>query len=113
MSKNFIALGVLFISICIIFSGCGEIVGTVTSEEDKFIGVWVTDSIYDRLVFSSDGRCRKFRYDGTWSVHNGKITLTYAIVTKPYNYTYNYSFGNNTLTLTNVDSGISMIYTKQ
>ena len=113
MSKNFIALGALFILIFIILSGCGNMVGTVMTEEDKFIGVWETDSIYDRLVFSSNGRCEKFRYSGTWNVHDGEITLTYAIVKKPYSYTYYYSFGNNTLTLTNVDTGISMTYTKR
>jgi hypothetical protein len=86
---------------------------TVMSEEDKFMGTWNTEDIYERLTFYSTERCRKFRYEGTWSLQDNIITITYAAGSNPHTYRYYYSFGNNTMTLTNVDTDVSTVYTKQ
>jgi hypothetical protein len=113
MNKLLIIFGIIVIFIC--FSGCTDLGSTVTSEEDKFIGTWSTESIYEQLTFYSNERCRKFRYEGTWSIQDDIITITYAAGSKPYSYRYYYYyyyFYNNTMTLKNVDTDISTVYTK-
>ncbi|UCH71697.1 MAG: hypothetical protein JSW62_04680 [Thermoplasmatales archaeon] len=103
MEKQLAILLVSFLLITVGLSGCilDEIVGTSTSsEKNRFVGTWVTDSLYDRLVLLENGKCKKFTYDGTWVVENDKIILTYAAGSKPHNYTYYYFFHDDNVNLT-------------
>jgi len=117
MNKNLLILGVAALLIPVVgLSGCNEIIGSkILTDGEKLVGTWTTDSPYDTLTLYSSGKCKKFTYDGTWSIQNGKLVLIYAAGSNPHEYTYGYSFSNNnnTLTLTNIDTGHSLVHTRK
>jgi hypothetical protein len=113
MEKHLMIILVGFSFICYSLSGCEQ--AAVKSNVNSLVGTWVTDSIYDTLRLDSDGRCMKFTYEGTWSIEEDRLTLVYTVHSRPYTYAYDYYFSdfNNTLTLTSVDSGYSITYTRR
>ena len=113
MNKHLVVLGMAVLLLIVGLSGCEQV--GIQSEENRFAGTWKTDSLYDTLTLRSEGTCKKFTYDGTWSIKDGKFTLIYTARTNPQTYIYEYSFSNNnnTLTLTNIDTGTPLVYTKQ
>lgn len=119
MNKNLSILGIAVLLITVVgLSGCNEIIGSkILTDEEKLVGTWRTDSLYDMLTLYSNGKCKKFTYDGTWSIQDGKLVLIYAIALgkNPHEHTHDYSFSNNnnTLTLTNIDTGYTLVHTRK
>ena len=100
------------------FSGCEELIGsTAVTENEILVGTWMTESYYDTLTLYSNGKCRKFRYEGTWSLENGKLVLRYSIALDKDSYRYIYDYylsnDNNTLTVTNIETDHTLVYTRK
>lgn len=118
-NRLLIALTMSFILLIVIgFSGCEELTGSTTlTESDILVGTWMTDSYYDALTLYSNGKCRKFRYDGTWSLENGKLVLIYSITVGKNErrdiYDYYLSNDNNTLTVTNIETDHTLVYNRK
>jgi len=116
-NRLIIAVTTSFILLTVVgLSGCDELTGSTTrTEGDKLVGTWLTDDYYDALTLYSNGKCMKFRYEGTWSLENGKLVLVYAIGKNPHRYIYDYSFSNdtNTLTVTNIETDYTLVYTRK
>ena len=118
-NRLLIALTMSFILLAVVvFSGCEELTGsTALTENDILVGTWMTDSYYDTLTLYSNGKCRKFRYDGTWSLENGKLVIMYSIAVgkEQYRYIYDYylSNDNNTLTVTNIETDHTLVYNRK
>lgn len=114
MNKHLLILGIAILLICVGLSGCNEQTGT-SSEENKFLGTW-TDNTGEITTFYSDGTFTSKLWNvtgtGTWEIKDGKLKTVFigGILLD-----YDYSFSNNdeTLTLTNVDTGSIYVYTKQ
>ena len=106
-----LTIGVLFI--CNSLSGCEQ--SAVESKVNKIVGTWITDSVYDTLRLNSDGSCRKFTYDGTWSIEGNRLTLVYTVHSRSYTHEYDFYFTNfnNSLTLVTVNSGHRLTYSRQ
>ena len=118
-NRLLIALTMSFILLAVVgFSGCEELMGsTALTENDILVGTWMTDSYYDTITLYSNGKCRKFRYDGTWSLENGKLVIMYSIAVgkEQYRYIYDYylSNDNNTLTVTNIETDHTLVYNRK
>ena len=118
-NRLLIALTISFILLAVVgFSGCEELMGSTTlTESDILVGTWMTDSYYDTLTLYSNGKCRKFRYDGTWSLENGKLVLKYSIAVGKNErrdiYDYHLSNDNNTLTVTNIETDHTLVYNRK
>lgn len=115
MNKIIMICGVIFLMLSMFLSGCNESGISIDGDGSKLVGTWRTDSVYDALTLNSNGKCKKFTYDGTWFLEDEKLVINYEVRNKPYEYTYYYSFSdnNNTLSLTNIDSGYTIIYSRK
>ena len=115
MNRIIMLSGVIFLMLLMFLSGCFESGITLEDAGSKLVGTWRTDSVYDTLILSSNGKCKKFTYDGTWFLEDDKLIINYEMRNKPYEYTYYYSFSdnNNTLSLTNVDNDYTIIYSRK
>ena len=113
MKKYLIILMISVLFICNSLSGCEQ--AAVKSGVNRLVGAWITDSVYDTLRLNSDGSCRKFTYEGTWSAEGNRLVLVYTVHSRSYTHEYDYYFSNfnNTLTLITVDSGYRIVYTRQ
>jgi len=74
---------------------------------DKFIGAWSEEETVS-ITFFSDGTYSSGG-DGTFELSDGKLVLTNLGDT----FEYSFSDDDNTLTLTNIDTGVVTILTKQ
>jgi len=74
---------------------------------DKFIGAWGEEEAVS-ITFFSDGTYSSGG-DGTFELSDGKLVLTNLGDT----FEYSFSDDDNTLTLTNIDTGVVTILTKQ
>lgn len=114
MNKQLLIVGIAILLLAVGLSGCNEQTGT-SSEENKFLGTW-TDNTGEITTFYSDGTFTSKLWNvtgtGTWEIKDGKLKTVFigGILLD-----YDYSFSNNdeTLTLTNVDTGSIYVYTKQ
>jgi len=114
MKKQLVIIGIVALLVCVGLSGCNEQTGT-SSEENKFLGTW-KDNTGEITAFYSDGTFTSKLWNvtgtGTWEIKDGKLKTVFigGILLD-----YDYSLSNNdeTLTLTNVDTGSTYVYTKQ
>jgi len=118
MNKHLlIAVTTSFILLAVVgLSGCDELTGSTTlTEENKLVGTWLTDDYYDTLTLYSNGKCMKFTHEGTWKLENGKLVLVYAIGKNTLRQIFDYSFSNenNTLTVTNIETDYTLVYTRK
>jgi len=74
---------------------------------DKFIGAWSEGETVS-ITFSSDGTYSSGG-DGTFELSDGKLVL----INLGDTFEYSFSDDDNTLTLTNIDTGVVTILTKQ
>jgi hypothetical protein len=85
--------------------------------DSRFFGNWYNESIPDIITtYFSDGtyEISPMQVSGTWETKDGKLISLVSnepdIIKKSY---YSFTNNNNTLTLTDVDSGYSVIQIKQ
>ena len=116
MNKNFIISSMILLLLFMSFSGCYDRGGvTLMGDDNRIVGTWVTDSPYDTLTFTANGKFKKFIYDGSWEIEDEILTTIHEMRSKPIENSYYYSFSddNSTLTLTGVDTGYTLIYSKK
>jgi len=82
--------------------------------ENKFVGTWQTGSGISRsaITFFSDGTGSLASGSTVWMIKNGKLVVYWG---EGIALTYNYSFsnGDTILTLIDVNSDLTTVYTKQ
>ena len=88
------------------------------SERNKFIGTWKTTSdvpsINWTMTLFSDGSCTGAVTANTWAVKDGKLVFMKTTQDDTFAGAFHYIFSSNTtLTLTDVNTGTSKVYTKQ
>jgi hypothetical protein len=117
MKKQLIIIGILSIIVSIGLSGCNQESNLSNKEKDKFIGTWngiVLALGIDEMtiILSSDSTVTMGTFSGTWEIKDGKLFFTFddggLLV-------FSYVFSNNdrTLTITDIDTDVSSVLTKQ
>ncbi|GAH17355.1 unnamed protein product [marine sediment metagenome] len=113
MKKKLLIVGIVAILlICVGLSGCNE-QSSESSEENKFLGTWIND-VGEITIFHENGTTTSILGDlqgtGTWKLENDSLIITFGLIL-----TFDYSFSNNdeTLTLINVDTGLTFVHIKQ
>ena len=87
-------------------------------ERNKFIGTWKTTSevpsINWTMTLFSDGTCNGAVTGNTWALKDGKLVFIATTQDGTVVGAFNYIFSNTTtLTLTDVNTARSKVYTKQ
>jgi predicted secreted protein len=118
IQKKLIILILGFILLCITFSGCNQQGNSIDLEEKKFIGTWKTTSevisINWTITLFSDGSCIGAVPGNTWALQDGKLVFMTTTQNSTVVGVYNYVFSTNTtLSLTDVNTGVPKVYTKQ
>lgn len=110
MTKKLLIVGIVAILlICVGLSGCNE----QSSEENKFLGTWINET-GETTIFHENGTTTSILGDlqgmGTWKLENDRLIITFGLLL-----TFDYSFSNNdeTLTLINMDTGLTFVNIKQ
>lgn len=109
MKKQLVIVGAILL-LAVGLSGCNE----QSSEESKFLGTWI-DNTGETTIFHEDGTTTSILGDlqgtGTWKLENDRLIITFQGLIL----TFDYSFSNNdeTLTLINVDTGLTFVNIKQ
>jgi len=109
MNKHLITLGIAILLICVGLSGCLD-------GESKFVGTWSYGAAKDTRTFYSDGKYVVSDYDGTWELKDEKLHVIFSMpMLGEISKTYNYAFSNNdnTLTLTEIKSGETRVFSRQ
>ena len=113
MNKHLLVSGIAVLLICVGLSGCTDTVTNI-GLDSRFTGTWQEQQFHiGYFTFFSDGTGSMSGLSSIWDLKSGKLVIT--TVEGEYTLTYDYVFSNNdnTLTLTDVGLGTSMIYTKQ
>jgi len=125
MKKYFVVLGVIVLVVCVGLSGCNQISNLFLSEEDKFVGLWVSEGFLEAptvIGFSSNGTLSitvqvgllNFSSSGgSWELDEGILTMELEDFILLTTYTYTFEEENTKLTLTEIDSGDSYLLTKK
>ena len=110
MDEKLLIFGIVVLLLAVGLSGCNE----QSSEESKFLGTWIDDT-GETTIFHEDGTTTSILGDlqgtGTWKLENDRLIITFQGLIL----TFDYSFSNNdeTLTLINVDTGLTFVNIKQ
>ena len=117
MQKQFIIIGIATILVCVGLSGCNEVSNTSNTEKNKFIGTWhgtvpAFGIDENTIKFFSNNTLTINTLSGTWDIEDNKLVLTFndgGLLE------YSYLFSNNdrTLTITDIDTKVTSILTKQ
>lgn len=113
MKTPLITMAVTLIFLFLVLGGCNDL-NNISSEEEKFIGTWVTIGENPlSFNFSSDGTGSFSGASLNWELKDGKFVI--KLMPGEVIFTYDYSFldNGNTLTLTDLQVGKSLIYYKQ
>lgn len=118
IQKKLLLLSIGVFLICITLSGCNQLSNAGDSERNKFIGTWKTTSdvpsINWTMTLFSDGSCTGAVIANTWAVKDGKLVFMKTTQDGTFAGAFHYIFSSNTtLTLTDVNTGTSKVYTKQ
>lgn len=117
MNKKIVVIGIFILTIVVGLSGCinnDNIVEDENNELNNFLGTWKTDSYVTlkTLTFFSDGTGSSSSVSIYWDLKDDKLVID---LLNGLRYTYDYTFTNDsdTLTLTDVNTGKSTTYIKQ
>ena len=118
IQRKLIILSIGVFLIFTTFSGCNQLSNTLETERNKFIGTWKTSSevpsINWTMTLFSDGTCSGAVTGDTWALKEGKLVFIATTQDGTVVGEYYYFFPNNTtLTLTDVNTGGSKVYSKQ
>lgn len=110
MNKKILSVVVMLVLLAVLFAGCNG----QSSEENKFVGTWEA-SEYNVITFFSDGTCSGGVPGSKYEIKDGKLVFLMYSGGNEFSYAYDYSFSNDdkTLTLTSVNIGNTVVYTKQ
>jgi hypothetical protein len=130
MKKQLIIMGIIFLLVCVGFSGCTS--NSLDTDKNKFLGTWNTEIKENEtsmfivipctyITFYSNGT---FRFGlptvlsidiGTWDIKDGKFIFAdeASLPNQQFICTYQFSNNDRTLTITYIDEKITSILTKQ
>lgn len=117
MEKQLVIIGIIAILVCVGFSGCTS--NPLDSERNKFIGTWkgTDNSMYTPIeitfIFFSDGTLTASVWGatGTYEIKDGKLVMTFSESQLVFSYLF--SNGGNTLSITDISGQSTMVFTKQ
>lgn len=110
MKKHVVVIGLVVLLVSVGFSGCNQIMNLISPEKNKFIGTW--NGTRYNYVFFSDDTFSAGEINGTWQVKDGLLVLT-VLGSSQIAYTYAFSNGDKTLTLTIAGGTSSEVFIKQ
>ena len=115
MKKQLIIIGITLLLLAVGLSGCNEDGNTVNTEKNKFVGTWqnTTLGFTTTITLFSNGTCKVMTGNGTWDLKDGKLVITLRVNDKSTTYTYAFFNNDRTLSLTEDNSVITYIFTKQ
>jgi hypothetical protein len=123
IEKRIIILGICAILLSVGLSGCDQISNLFLTDEGRIIGTWEGNwgNLPTRFIFATNGTVQsivdfiEFQYTGkgTWEISDGKLTLEIMDFIPSTKYTYAFSEGDSTLTLTTLNSDTSYELKKQ
>lgn len=125
IKKQLLFIGVLSLLVSVVFSGCNQISDMFLTDEKRFLGTWESEEMWlgapTVVVFASDGTFTStiefFEFQttikGEWVMNDGVITIELENFMSATNYSYQFSEGSSTLTLTEVDGSDSFLLRKQ
>ena len=108
MKKQLVIIGFVTLLICIEVSGCSSLM----SDKDKFVGTWKSPGGEISVLFY-DGTLTVAGVSGTWQVKDNMLVIAMANLPTQSTYSYAFSNGDKTVTLTDKVTGISTVYSKQ
>ena len=126
--KKHLIIGIAFLLICVVLSGCNEQQTTTNSEksdEDRITGTWFISELFENntrtitYIFSPDttykviGTYKNYTesFNGTWKIENNKLIVT--IEGRTLIGDYQFSNNDKTLTITDTETNTSTVLTKQ
>ena len=121
MNKKLIIFGVAVLLICVGLSGCNELTGGQSSEEQKFVGTWKSDNPsaphalagISKIDFFSDGTFTSGGFlAGVYDIKDGKLVLTMGEGALVFPFDYYFSNSGNRLTLIDTNDN-SLGFSKQ
>ena len=108
MKQHIMILGVVALLVCVGVSGCSSLTG----DKNKFVGTWKASTGATSVLFS-DGTCTVVGISGTWQIKDNLLVIVLANLPTQSTFSYVFSNGDKTVTLTDIGTGVSVIYTKQ
>jgi hypothetical protein len=108
MKQQFMVWGLVMLLVCVGMSGCS----TLVSDKDKFVGTWKAANGTTSVLFS-DGTCTITGITGTWDIKDNLLVIKLANLPTQSTFSYVFSNGDKTVTLTDIGTGIALVYTKQ
>jgi len=129
MKKHFIIIWISAVILVVGLSGCIEISKNKENEKlegeiSKFIGTW--EHPFHHYTFMSDGTYKKivrnwcytpplpnWEYTGIYKIEDGNLTLIEEGTNWTFTYSYSFSGNDTILTLFNIVTGSTVVYTKQ
>ena len=110
MKKQVVVIGTIVLLMSVGFSGCSQIMNLISPEKNKFIGTW--NGTHYNYEFVSDDTFSAGEINGTWVIKDRLLVLT-ILGSSQIAYTYAFSDGGRTLTLTIAGGTSSEVFTKQ
>ena len=107
MKKQILLIGFASILIFVLLSGCNQPQRTLTPEESKFVGTWVTDDetareiLGEQLTFFSNGTATfSSHFSGTFQVNEGNYLIVQITADgSQTQHSFDYEFSDNNTTL--------------
>ncbi|KYK20575.1 hypothetical protein AYK25_04680 [Thermoplasmatales archaeon SM1-50] len=109
MKKQLIIIGIIALFACVWLSGCSN---PLKSDKDRFIGTWKATNGSISVLFS-DGNCTIGGISGKWEIKDRMLIIVLANLPIQSTFSYVFSNGDRTVTLTDIANGINSVYTKQ
>lgn len=109
MKKQLISIGIVALFGSVWLSGCTN---PLLSDTDRFIGTWKATNGSVSVLFS-DGNCTVGGISGKWEIKDKMLIIVLANLPIQSTFSYVFSNGDRTVTLTDVATGSSSVYTKQ
>ncbi|MBN1860641.1 MAG: hypothetical protein JW840_04180 [Candidatus Thermoplasmatota archaeon] len=123
MKKQLLLIGLASILVSVVLSGCNQVQRTLTPEESKFVGIWVTDEetaqqdLGEQVTFFSNGTVTfHSHFSGTYQVDEGNyliVQITADGIQTQHLFDYEFSENNTTLRLLYQNTGGLYLYTKE
>jgi hypothetical protein len=123
MKKQLLPIGFACILISVMLCGCNQPQRTLSPEESKFVGIWVTDdetaqqNLGEQVTFFSNGTVTfHSHFSGTYQVDEGYYLIVRTTVDgsqTQHLFDYEFSDNNTTLRLLYQNTGGLYLYTKE
>ena len=122
MKKQLVIIGLVVLLVGVGLSGCStqnnngnHDNNTINPEKMRFIGTWksTAEGSNSTLELYSNGTFFATIMSGVWDLKNDTFIMELPDYNKSWEYGYIFSDNNNTLALTLLDNGKTVVYAKQ